>query len=108
MKKANVCIDIEKVYVPSKDVVAREVHGEFVIIPITSCIGELEDEIFSLNKTGLAIWNSLNGNVTLKEVIHALAQEFHAPYARIETDVIGLTQELLKRNIIVEVNKLPL
>lgn len=95
---------MKKVYTPSEDVVTREVHGEFIIIPVTSCVGETEGEIFSLNETGQAIWNRLNGDATLKEIIQALMQEFNAPYAQIETDVIGLTQELLKRKIIIEVN----
>lgn len=95
---------IKKVYAPSEDVVAREVHGEFVIIPVTSCVSETEGEIFSLNETGQAIWIRLNGKSALKEIIQALAQEFNASYAQIEADVIGLTQELLKRKIIIEVN----
>lgn len=95
---------VKKIYAHSEDVVAREVHGEFVIIPFTSCVGETEGEIFSLNETGQAIWNRLNGKAALKEIIQALAQEFNAPYAQIETDVIGLTRELLRRKIIIEVN----
>lgn len=95
---------IKKVYAFSEDVVARDVHGEFVIIPVTSCAGETEGEIFSLNETGQAIWSRLNGKTALKEIIQALAQEFNAPYTQIEKDVIGLTQELLRRRIIIEVN----
>ena len=94
---------IEKVYTPSEDVVAREVQGEFIIVPITSGIGDLEDEIYSLNDTGLAIWERLDGKRSLKDLADDLGAEFEAPEIEIEKDVLGLAEELLKRKMLVEV-----
>ena len=94
---------IEKVYTPSEDVVAREVQGEFIIVPITSGIADLEDEIFSLNETGHAIWHRLDGKRSLKDLADDLALEFEAPKNEIEKDVLGLTEELFKRKMLVEV-----
>jgi len=94
---------LEKVYAPSEDVVAREVQGEFIIVPITSGIGDLEDEIFSLNETGHAIWHRLDGKRSLKDLADEIGLEFEAPKIEIEKDVLGLTEELLKRKMLVEV-----
>lgn len=94
-------IVLDNIYLPSTDVVAREVHGEFVIIPITSGVGDLEEAIFTLNETGKAIWDRLDGKKTLKEIAKDLLLGFKAPVADIEKDLLGLTQELLKRRIIV-------
>ena len=94
---------IEKVYTPSEDVVAREVQGEFIIVPITSGIGDLEDEIYSLNETGHAIWHRLDGKRSLKDLADEIGLEFEAPKIEIEKDVLGLTEELLKRKMLVEV-----
>jgi len=94
---------LEKVYAPSEDVVAREVQGEFIIVPITSGIGDLEDEIFSLNETGHAIWHRLDGKRSLKDLAGDLGAEFEAPEIEIEKDVLGLAEELLKRKMLVEV-----
>ncbi len=91
------------VYAVSPDVVAREVHGEFVIIPITSGIGDLEDEIFTLNETGRAIWDRLDGKKSLAAVASGLVEAFDAPLEQIKKDVAGLTGELLKKRMIVEV-----
>ena len=96
-------ISLTMKYAPSEDVVAREVQGEFVIIPITSGIGDLEDEIFSLNETGRAIWNKLDGKKMLKDVVNDLSEEFEAPIEEIQKDVLGLADELLKRRMLVEV-----
>lgn len=91
------------IYMPSENVVARDVQGEFIIIPITSGVGDLEDEIFSLNETGRAIWNRLDGKKTLQEVVKDLEVEFEAGQGQIEKDVLGITEELLRRNMLVEV-----
>ena len=93
------------IYIPSEDVVAREIQGEFVIVPITSGVGDLEDEIFTLNVTGKAIWDKLNGKRTLKEVAKGLTADFEGSPAEIEKDAVGLTEELLKRRMLVGVKR---
>lgn len=90
------------IYKPSEDVVARDIQGELIIVPITSGIGDLEDEIFTLNETGRAIWEKLDGKNSLKEITGLIAQDFDAAPQEIETDVLGLTEELLKRGMLVE------
>ena len=94
---------LERAYSVSENIVAREIHGEFVIIPITSGIGNFEDEIFTLNKTGIAIWNNLDGKRNLKAAVEKLSSEFKASsISQIEKDIIGLVTELLKRGMVVE------
>ena len=96
-------VDLNSIYGPSEDVVARDVHGEFIIIPITSGVSESDEEIFSLNETGRAIWNKLDGKKMLKDVVNDLSEEFEAPNEEIQKDVLGLADELLKRRMLVEV-----
>ena len=98
-------VSLEAIYAPSQDVVAREVQGEFIIIPITSGIGDLEDEIFTLNETGRAIWDKLDGKRSLKALAVLLSSAFKAPALEIEKDVLGLSQELLKKKMLVEVKQ---
>jgi len=99
--KKNVCLD--KIYKPSDDVVARELQGELIIIPITSGVGDLEDAIFTLNPTGREVWNRLDGRKRLKEIAKDLACVYSGTIEEIEKDIAGLIQELLKRRILVEV-----
>jgi Coenzyme PQQ synthesis protein D (PqqD) len=95
-------VSLDKVYQPSEDVVAREVAGEFIIIPIASGVGELEDEIFSLNAAGKGIWDKLSAKKSLRDVALELFKEFEAPLESIEKDCVGLIQELLKKKIVVK------
>jgi hypothetical protein len=89
-------------YAPSEDIVAREIEGEMIIVPISAGIGDAEDELYSLNETGRAIWKRLDGRRTVEEICTDLRSEFAAPAADIEMDVKGLLAELLKRRMVIE------
>jgi hypothetical protein len=97
-------IMLDTTYVPSDDVVYRDVEGELIIVPLTREVGmEGEmDAILTLNETGRAIWDRLDGQHSLKDVVAELAVEFEAPPGKIETDVLGLVGELVKRKMLLE------
>jgi hypothetical protein len=95
-------VTIDSTYVISENVVGRNIEGELIIVPLTSGIGDMEGEIYTLNETGRAIWEKLDGKKSLREVIEALKTEFEAAPEEIEEDVLGLMGELLKRRIVVE------
>jgi len=95
-------IDLGRTYGPSEDVVVREIEGEIVIVPLASGIGDLEDELFTLNETGRAIWSRLDGRRPLDAVVRELSAEYDAPEDVLREDVVGLLQELLDRRMIVE------
>ena len=95
---------MEAVYAPSEDVVAREIEGELIIVPLAAGIGDLEDELFTLNETGQDIWQRLDGHRSLAEIVSSLAEEYEAPSGVIEQDVRGLVNELLKRRMLVEIS----
>ncbi|MCM8781945.1 MAG: pyrroloquinoline quinone biosynthesis peptide chaperone PqqD, partial [Candidatus Omnitrophica bacterium] len=92
-------VSLENIYKPSEDIVARDIQGELIIIPITSGVADNEDEIFTLNETARAIWERLDGKKTLKEITQELSQDFEARPQEIEKDVLGLVEELLKRRM---------
>jgi len=94
-------IRLDQVCVPSEDVVAREIEGELIIVPLVAGIGDMEDEIFALNDTGKDIWRRLDGQTTLAEVANALAAEYGGQPGEIERDVIGLIGELVQRKMLV-------
>jgi len=95
-------MDIDAVYAVSDEVVAREIEGELIIVPLTSDVGDMEDELYTLNETGKDIWQRLDGKASLKDLIAQLSDEYDASFQEIEADVFGLTAEFLKRKFIVE------
>ena len=94
---------LDAVYAPSDEVVARWIEGELIIVPLAAGIGDMEDELYTLNETGRAIWERLDGRRSLRAVAAELAGEYDAPRAAIEQDVGGLAGELLRRRMLVEV-----
>ena len=96
-------VSLEGLYRPSEDIVARDIEGELIIVPLVSGIGDLEDELYTLNETGKAIWDRLDGKKKLKDFLGELVVEFEAPEEEIEQDLIGLVEELVRRKILAEV-----
>ena len=95
-------IGLDAVVMPSEDVVAREIEGELIIVPLVAGIGDMEDELYTLNETGKAVWDRLDGKTSLRAIAAALAEEYEAPVGEIEKDILGLIEELLKRRMLVE------
>jgi hypothetical protein len=94
-------IDLDKAYGPSEDVVVREIEGEIVIVPLASGIGDLEDELFTLNETARAVWDRIDGSRPLAEVVRDLTDAYEAPDGLVASDVVGFLQELYDRRMIV-------
>ena len=95
-------ISIDGAYSPSEDVVAREIAGELIIVPLAAGVGNMEDELYTLNETGKDIWARLDGKKTVHDIVDELAAEYDADNATLETDVSGLLEELMSRKMIVE------
>jgi len=93
-----------KIYKPSDEIVSREIEGELIIVPLTAGIGDMEDELFSLNETRRSIWKKLDGLKSLGEIAGELAADYDGGRGEIEEDVLGLVNELLKRRMVVEVS----
>ncbi|MGA9349074.1 MAG: PqqD family protein [Anaerolineae bacterium] len=94
-------ITLDNICAPSEDVVAREIEGELIIVPLAAGIGDMEDELYTLNETGKAIWGRLDGTRSLRQIANELAAEYSAPAADIERDVTGLVAELARRKMLV-------
>ena len=99
--EANVTLDAT--YAPSEDVVAREIEGEIIIVPLVAGIGDMEDELYTLNETGKDIWDRLDGQRSLRAVVKDLSAEYEAPPGEIQADVLGLVGELVSRRMLIEV-----
>ena len=96
----NANINLDARYKSTDDVVAREVMGKTLIVPLTSGIGNMEDEIYTLNETGRSIWERIDGKHSLKNIADDLSIEYAAPLDIITHDVLGLVVELNRRKIV--------
>jgi hypothetical protein len=86
---------------PSEDIVARVIEEELIIVPLVSGIGDMDDELYTMNETGRAIWSRLDGKKSLREIAAELAAEFNTTPGLVEHDVLGLIAELVSRKMVV-------
>jgi hypothetical protein len=100
-KRMGTEVSLDAVYVPSEEIVAREIEGEIVIVPLGSGIGNMEEELYTLSETARAVWEKMDGARTLRAIAEELVREYEAPPGTIEEDVAGLLEELVKRKIAV-------
>jgi hypothetical protein len=96
-------VNRDAAYAPSDDIVAREIEGEIIIVPLVAGIGDMENELFTLNETGKSVWDKLDGRRTLNQVIDELAAAYQAEAGEIDQDVLGLVTELVRRRMLVAV-----
>jgi hypothetical protein len=95
--------DINAIYKPSENVISKDIEGQFMIVPLISGVGNLNEEIFQLNTTGSAFWKKLDGKTSLRDIAVSLAIEFDAPYETIQKDIINLVDQLIKKKFVFEV-----
>lgn len=93
-------INLKDICVPSDDVVAREIEGDMIIVPLVAGIGDADDELYTLNKTGQAIWQALDGVKTLSQVALELTDEYSSAENEIEKDVLGFATEMARRGML--------
>ncbi|MBU1195115.1 MAG: PqqD family protein [Proteobacteria bacterium] len=95
-------INSQSCYDISKDVITRKIEGELVIVPMVEGIGDLDSQMFSLNETGTAVWEKLDGKTNLENIIRELADEYNTPYDQIKTDVLDIMQMFEKMGLLIE------
>ena len=94
-------VTADTVCMASVDVVAQEIEGELVIVPLAAGLGDADDALCALNASGKAIWQRLDGRRTLGAVVAELGEQFQAPRDVIEPDVLGFAGEMLRRGFLI-------
>lgn len=85
----------------SEDVISRIIEDELIIVPLVAGIGECDDDLYSLNDTGRAIWSRLDGTMTLGQIACELLDEFEIDDKTAEKDLLGLVEELVNRKLVI-------
>ena len=87
--------DLSKTYpVKSKDVTWKVLDGEAVLLNLDTGV------YFTLNATGTAVWNLLDGQTSLAEISRALCEQFDITFEEARRDLMELTQRLLDEGLV--------
>lgn len=82
-----------------KEFVLREIAGEYVIIPIGSTVLEFNG-LITVNETGVFLWNMLQKEVTIDEMVAGLLEEYEVEETVARADVEEFLEILQNRKIL--------
>jgi hypothetical protein len=80
-------------YRHASSIVAREIAGEVILVPIRQNVGDLES-IYTLNETAASVWELLDGRRSVGDVCEAIVVEFEVEASEAERDVEELLAQL--------------
>jgi methyltransferase-like protein len=71
----------------SPAVVTRKTGNEYVLVPVANNIADM-NSVYTLNETGAFIWEQIDGERTVKEIIAALTEEYEIDEETASKDVL--------------------
>jgi Coenzyme PQQ synthesis protein D (PqqD) len=84
---------LQKRYCKETTIVHRKIAEEFILVPISRRAGDL-DSIYTLNEVGARVWELLDGERSLMQIIECIIDEFEVCSNNAETDVAEFVQTL--------------
>ncbi len=90
----------DTVLIHSPDVAARLVGGRVVLAPLHADAGDPLDDLFTLNATGQAIWELIDGSRPLRDVVGGAATRFDAAPDDLLGDLLAFVEDLVAKGML--------
>lgn len=84
---------LDQVYAPKKDIVAREMEDETVLVPLASHVADM-DTLMKLNETGAFIWKHLDGKRSLRDIVSLILETYEVTRPEAEEAVEEFMKEI--------------
>ena len=95
-------IDLNAVYAKSADIYLSQMEDEYIMVVVDPKKINRPNELYILNKTGLEVWERLNGKTPLIEILQQITSKYNSvPDEQIRQDVLALVNDLFSLNMIV-------
>ena len=83
----------------SKEFVLREIAGDYIIIPTGTTVLEFNG-LITVNEVGVTIWNMLQEEVTMDELVQGVLVEYEVEEEIARKDIQEFLGELVKGGIL--------
>jgi hypothetical protein len=90
---------LAKRFVKDNQAVTRSIAGETIIVPVRSGVSDL-NSIYSLNEVGTAVWQLIDGQRTVEQVVEAIGDEYEVPPEQAAKDVADYLGKLEAEGLI--------
>lgn len=85
------CLQI--VYRKTQTIVDQMIDGEYVLVPLQKQAGQMR-ELFTLNESGAFIWQKINGENTVSDIIEKVTENFSIDKETAQGDVLHFLQKM--------------
>jgi hypothetical protein len=86
-------LEPNSVYAHGDSIVTRDLAGEKIIVPVRGKVGDLNN-IYTLNAVANDIWNLLDGQRTVAQIVAQLEEEYEIDSETLTNDVSRTLDEL--------------
>jgi len=87
-------MDLKMIPTPRQSICVRQA-GDVVFF-----LSESGEEAIDLNPVGSFIWQQMDGNHSLKDILDVLCHEYEVPEDTAQEDLVNFTQDLLDKDLI--------
>ncbi len=86
-------MQLDKIYNKNPEVVSRKVSDEFILVPLSDDIADM-DSIYTMNEVGAFIWEQINGEQSVQEIIDHVVNEFEVDEHEAKSDVLAFFDDI--------------
>lgn len=91
----------DRVLAPREALVAREIAGEVILVPVRGKLAQLK-RVFVLNPVGAHIWGRLDGERDLAAIHRGIVEAFEVTETEAEEDLFEFIASLEEANLVAE------
>ncbi|HUL32459.1 MAG TPA: PqqD family protein [Candidatus Eisenbacteria bacterium] len=90
---------METRFVRNQDVVARQIEGEFIIVPVRRGVGDM-NSLYTLNPVGSALWEFMAQEHSLPEMVQRVCDEFDVTASQAQSDIQSFLDSMLDEQLV--------
>ncbi len=90
---------LDKSFVKDANLMARNIAGETLIVPIRNSIGDL-NSIYTLNEVGALIWQMIDEETRVNQIVEAVSAEYDVTKDEAAQDVVELLDSMTAEGLI--------
>ena len=90
---------LDKAFVKDDNLMARNIAGETLIVPIRNSIGDL-NSIYTLNEVGARVWQLIDGQRSVSQIANAIGTEYDVTMTDAQGDVAQLLDSMAEAGLI--------
>jgi hypothetical protein len=85
--------DMKSVPMRSPSIVTRKTGNEYVLVPVANNIADM-DSVYTLNETGAFLWELIDGEKCVEDLIEELIKEYTTDRETATSDVLSFIDEM--------------